>query len=86
MATRKECERGCVTFAYSTVNPIAIGRFTQVLRNGMTSAPLPGAVTTSTSCTVDTVFGFPLRQGLAGQTRSVGCSFCFFIQDIDEGL
>jgi len=29
---------------------MAIGKFTQVLRKGMTSAPLPGAVTTSTSC------------------------------------
>ena len=38
------------TFAYRMVNPMAAGRLTQVFRNGMISAPLPGAVTTSTSC------------------------------------
>ena len=39
------------TLAYRTVKPIAMGRLTHVFRKGMTSAPLPGAVTTSTSCT-----------------------------------
>ena len=29
---------------------MAIGKLTQVFKNGMVSAPLPGAVTTSTSC------------------------------------
>ena len=38
------------TLAYKMVKPIAAGRFTHVLRKGMISAPLPGAVTTSTSC------------------------------------
>ena len=42
--------RQLCTLAYNTVNPIAIGKFTQVFKKGMTSAPLPGAVTTSTSC------------------------------------
>jgi len=38
------------TLAYRTVKPMAMGKLTYVLRKGMTSAPLPGAVTTNTSC------------------------------------
>ena len=58
------CVFETITLAYNTVKPIAIGRLTQVFRNGMTSAPLPGAVTTNTSCeemknvNVDPISGF----------------------------
>lgn len=44
------CAQEQLTLAYRTVNPMAIGRLTHVFKKGMTSAPLPGAVTTSTSC------------------------------------
>ena len=48
---RRACcrENLFVSLAYSAVNAIAPGRLTYVLRNGMISAPEPGAVTTSTS-------------------------------------
>ena len=55
------------TLAYKTVKPIAIGKFTQVFRNGMTSAPLPGAVTTSTSCNCTAIEILPCQGGKIGQ-------------------
>lgn len=50
-----DCHSGRVhcdvqTLAYRIANPTAAGRLTHVLRKGIISAPLPGAVTTRTSC------------------------------------